>query len=105
MAHVVLLRSPSQDGPDKYEAVLRSRGYQPLSIPVLETALVNLNALLEIMKKGPGENNLDGVIITSARACEAWSNAVERLIGSRVCENAGSCLLTAKRDLQEPSHI
>ncbi|KAH9951198.1 tetrapyrrole biosynthesis uroporphyrinogen III synthase [Amylocystis lapponica] len=42
MTNVLLLRSPAQDAPDKYKDSFRSRGYHPVSVPVLETVLKNL---------------------------------------------------------------
>ncbi|THH21767.1 hypothetical protein EUX98_g8288 [Antrodiella citrinella] len=82
VSNVLLLRAPTQDGssPDKYEACFASAGYQAVSIPVLETVLVNLSDLNQIVKKGPLQKGLGGVIVTSARACEAWRVVVEQLV-------------------------
>lgn len=79
---VLLLRAPAGDGPppDKYEASFASKGYDPISVPVLETVLVNLQELVQIIQMGPEKRGLGGVIITSARACEAWKSVVEQLV-------------------------
>ncbi|KAH8093076.1 tetrapyrrole biosynthesis uroporphyrinogen III synthase [Cristinia sonorae] len=76
---VLLLRAPSQDI-DKYEAEFTSNGYHPISIPVLETVLLNLPPLLQIVQAGPVERKIHGVIVTSARACEAWRCVLEQII-------------------------
>ncbi|KAI0798174.1 tetrapyrrole biosynthesis, uroporphyrinogen III synthase [Abortiporus biennis] len=76
MAHVLLLRS-SQDVPDRYEVAFKTRGFHPTSIPVLETVHVNLDELRNIVRAGGRESGFDGVIITSARACEAWREVVK----------------------------
>ncbi|TCD68562.1 hypothetical protein EIP91_010487 [Steccherinum ochraceum] len=80
-SNVLLLRAPSRDGPapDKYEASFSALGYRPISIPVLETVLVNLSHLREVIREGPQMRGLGGVIVTSARACEAWRAVVEEL--------------------------
>ncbi|KAJ7608129.1 tetrapyrrole biosynthesis, uroporphyrinogen III synthase [Mycena polygramma] len=75
MSNFLLLRDPSQS-PDRYESVFSGAGYVPASIPVLETVLVNLEALTDTVRLGPRHG---AVIITSARACEAWRKAVDTL--------------------------
>jgi len=84
-SNVLLLRAPSRDGssPDKYEACFASSGYHPISIPVLETVLVNLSDLHQTVKEGPAKKGLSGVIVTSARACEAWRAVVEQLVNEQ----------------------
>lgn len=82
MANILLLRSPSQDTPDRYESCFNSSGYHPLSIPVLETVLTNLDDLRQIVRDGPASQNYAGVILTSGRACEAWRNVVEDLLNN-----------------------
>lgn len=100
---VLLLRSPSEDadGPDKYEEAFRVRGYRSVSVPVLETVHKNLDRLAEVLRRrgaiaaeDPG-TRYAGVIVTSARACEAWRVAVQELSeqfgsGSEVSGMAGS---------------
>lgn len=83
MANVLLLRSPSTEGPDKYEDAFRPLGYHPVSVPVLETVLVHLAELEAAIARGPAESGLGGVVITSARACEAWRAAVISLVKSQ----------------------
>ncbi|KAJ7637681.1 tetrapyrrole biosynthesis, uroporphyrinogen III synthase [Mycena polygramma] len=75
MSNVLLLRAPSQS-PDRYESVFSGAGYVPASIPVLETVLVNLEALTDTVRLGPRHG---AVIITSGRACEAWRKSVDTL--------------------------
>ena len=73
---VLLLRAPtSPPETDRYETALRSAGFHPVSVPVLETALANIHGLSELLAAGP--QDVGGVIVTSARAAEAWANAVE----------------------------
>jgi uroporphyrinogen-III synthase len=80
MANVLLLREPSTDEPDRYEIAVKKAGYTPLSVPVLETVLTNQDALQRMLRQGPtGNNKINGVIITSARACEAWRAVVSEL--------------------------
>ncbi|KAF8877568.1 hypothetical protein CPB84DRAFT_1966328, partial [Gymnopilus junonius] len=60
---------------------IRSRlpfcGYTPLSIPVLETVHVNIPELRDVIVRGPRDRgNVDGVIVTSKRSCEAWGEAL-----------------------------
>ncbi|KAI3612634.1 uroporphyrinogen-iii synthase [Moniliophthora roreri] len=74
----LLLRAPSQDSEDKYEARFQASGYTSFSVPVLETVLTNIDELRRIIATGPGIA-YHGVIITSGRACEAWKEAVETL--------------------------
>ncbi|KAH9942853.1 tetrapyrrole biosynthesis, uroporphyrinogen III synthase [Amylocystis lapponica] len=81
MTNVLLLRSPAQDAPDKYEDGFRSRGYHPVSVPVLGTVLKNLEELKECLSSGHLARGYGGVIITSRRACEAWSTAAQELTG------------------------
>ncbi|KDQ52451.1 hypothetical protein JAAARDRAFT_61977 [Jaapia argillacea MUCL 33604] len=82
LPNVILLRSPSSSGPDPYESEFSTRNYHPFSVSVLETALTNLGELTAIVSDGPKSRNLVGVIITSARACEAWKSVVGTLVGN-----------------------
>jgi len=74
---VLLLREPST--PDKYESTLTSAGYNPISLPVLETLPVNLPALRDIIHDGPEVCEFAGVVITSKRSCETWGMALDIL--------------------------
>ncbi|KAI6009784.1 tetrapyrrole biosynthesis, uroporphyrinogen III synthase [Pisolithus microcarpus] len=78
--NVLLLRSPTLDVPDKYEAVFRTRGYSPISVPVLETTLVHLEQLAERIAEGPSVHHFTGVVITSKRSIEAWGQAVDSIV-------------------------
>ena len=79
MKHVLLLRAPAEDGPDRYEAAFEARGYVPLSVPVLETVFVHIDALRDKIVLGPEAQSLSGVIITSKRAVEAWCDALRSI--------------------------
>ncbi|TFY82953.1 hypothetical protein EWM64_g1064 [Hericium alpestre] len=71
MAHVLLLRAPSSASatePDRYEGALSNAGFHPISVPVLQTVLVNIGDLSNIVNAGPITGGFDGVIVTSARA-------------------------------------
>ncbi|SJL16202.1 uncharacterized protein ARMOST_19721 [Armillaria ostoyae] len=48
-----------------------TENYTPFSIPVLETVLTNIAELASVT----GQSDFDGVIMTSARSCEAWDKA------------------------------
>jgi uroporphyrinogen-III synthase len=80
MANVLLLRSPSTGDDDRYSSAFTPAGYHSVSAPVLETVPTNLNRLTEIVRAGPIAEGYDGVIITSARSCEAWNTVVGDLI-------------------------
>ncbi|KAG0699609.1 tetrapyrrole biosynthesis, uroporphyrinogen III synthase [Suillus ampliporus] len=67
MSNVLLLRAASQDSPDRYEDAFRSRGYHPISVPVLETVIV-------------GREELARILEPRKRAVEAWSEAAQALI-------------------------
>jgi uroporphyrinogen-III synthase len=81
MSNVVLLRAPSKGLPDRYESSLKSLGHHVVSVPVLETVLTPLDQLANVVRTGPIDLEYDGVIITSARACEAWRQVVKDLSG------------------------
>lgn len=77
MINVLLLRSPSSDGKsDPYEVEFANLGYQVQSLPVLETVQSNPKELPEIIFAGPASQGIHGVIITSRRASDAWSDAI-----------------------------
>ncbi|KAG1893936.1 tetrapyrrole biosynthesis, uroporphyrinogen III synthase [Suillus fuscotomentosus] len=80
MSNVLLLRAANQDSPDRYEDAFRSRGYHPISVPVLESVTVGCEELARRLSIGPEKQSLSGVIITSQRAVEAWSEAAQALI-------------------------
>src|SRR6266404_8546606 len=74
--HVLLLREPSSPPEtDHYEAALSRASFRPLSLPVLETILENLENLSRIFRRGDDQNTVDGVIVTSARAVDACAHA------------------------------
>ena len=73
---VLLLRTPATPPEsDRYEAALTRASFRPLSLPVLGTALENLEHLSRIVRGEDEEGTIDGVIVTSARAVDACANA------------------------------
>ncbi|KAH8823957.1 tetrapyrrole biosynthesis, uroporphyrinogen III synthase [Flagelloscypha sp. PMI_526] len=73
--HILLLREPSTPpSADKYEQTFLSAGFKPVSIPVLETVLTNVDHLRDVLLR---QTDVDGVILTSSRSCEAWDAAIE----------------------------
>ena len=68
---VVLLRTPETEKEDKYERVLKQAGCRAFSVPVLHTALTNINALANLRPE-----DYAAVIFTSVRASEAWKSAI-----------------------------
>ncbi|PCH42904.1 tetrapyrrole biosynthesis uroporphyrinogen III synthase [Wolfiporia cocos MD-104 SS10] len=79
MSRVLLLRTPTADGPDRYETAFETRGYRPISVPVLETTYTNLDHLKTKVLEGPGKHGYNGVVITSGRSCEAWKTVTLEL--------------------------
>ncbi|KAJ7127091.1 tetrapyrrole biosynthesis, uroporphyrinogen III synthase [Mycena epipterygia] len=75
MPGVLFLRAASQDAesPDRYESISTASGYNSASVPVLETVFANMETLTDIVRRGAQH---EAVIITSGRACEAWSQVV-----------------------------
>lgn len=73
---VLLLRTPeTPPETDRYEAALTRASFRPLSLPVLETTLDNLDHLSRIVRGEDDKGTMDGVIVTSARAVDACANA------------------------------
>ncbi|KAG8951022.1 hypothetical protein FRC04_006883 [Tulasnella sp. 424] len=78
---VLLLRSPTANTdskPDKYISVFSKREIHAENVPVLEHSFVEVARLRELIANGPS-NRFSGVIVTSGRAAEAWSNAAESI--------------------------
>ena len=85
---VLLLRAPSTL--DKYESTFISAGYNPISVPVLDTLPVNLPALKDIIRDGPEARGFAGVVITSKRSCDTWGMALGLLKeGGQLEESVG----------------
>ncbi|KAI6126525.1 tetrapyrrole biosynthesis, uroporphyrinogen III synthase [Pisolithus sp. B1] len=78
--NVLLLRSPTSDVPDKYEAMFHTHGYSPISVPVLETTLVHLEQLADRIAEGPSVHRFTGVVVTSKRSIEGWGQAAEGVV-------------------------
>ncbi|KAJ7727316.1 tetrapyrrole biosynthesis, uroporphyrinogen III synthase [Mycena maculata] len=78
MSNVLFLRAPSQDtgSLDRYESTFTASGYRSSSVPVLETVFMNMETVTDIVRHG-GRHG--AVIVTSARACEAWGRVVDVL--------------------------
>lgn len=81
MVNILLLREPSDPPPDRYETAFAFAGYEPVSIPVLETVHTNRETLLSLINEGPSANGVSGVVITSKRSCDAWGEALRMLQG------------------------
>ncbi|KAF8206552.1 tetrapyrrole biosynthesis, uroporphyrinogen III synthase, partial [Mycena galopus ATCC 62051] len=75
MPNVLFLRAPSE-APDRYESTFSGAGYRSSSVPVLETVVVNLEALTNTVRSTP---QYGGVIVTSGRAAEVWARVVDAL--------------------------
>ncbi|KAI0063335.1 tetrapyrrole biosynthesis uroporphyrinogen III synthase [Artomyces pyxidatus] len=74
--NVLLLRAPTHPTEsDAYTRALLDAHYTPISIPVLETVLVNNDELARRIRSGPQE--IKGVVVTSARGAEGWGQAVQ----------------------------
>ncbi|KAF7980455.1 hypothetical protein HWV62_38316 [Athelia sp. TMB] len=84
---IIFLRAPSHidDSPDPYESAFKEVDFTTISVPVLETAFTNVIDFRACIARGP--QGLAGVIITSARSCEAWANALSGI------ETTGAVLL------------
>jgi uroporphyrinogen-III synthase len=76
MKNVLLLREPSEGTSDRYESAFSQAGYNPISLPVLETVHTHTPHLRDILLHGPGSQDISGVIITSKRSCEAFKEAL-----------------------------
>lgn len=82
MSTVLLLRAANQDG-DQYEHAFMSRGYHPISVPVLETVIIAREELAHRLSLGAAKQDISGVIITSKRAVEAWREAQALLVAGK----------------------
>ena len=89
MTNVLLFRAPSRPE-DRYETAFKGAGYNALSVPVLETVSTNTANLKAIIETGPAAASLDGVIITSGRACEVWKTVIGNLPSSPASEASTS---------------
>ena len=76
---MLLLRTPAEGGLDGFEDAFNAHGYLPISVPVLKTIFVNVVDLSSKIVAGPQNQSLSGVIVTSKRGLEAWSNAVKSI--------------------------
>lgn len=80
---VLLIRSPSEQDDDPYHSALEPAGFQPTSIPILATQLVNVESLASKISSGPSgtdaATSVNGVIMTSGRSVEAWKAAISIL--------------------------
>ena len=75
--NVLLVRNPSEDGPDRYQQHLGSIGLRPHSVPVLETVHTNLGDLHDIVERK--SSSYAGVIMTSSRSAECWDFVREKI--------------------------
>ncbi|KAG8858956.1 hypothetical protein FRB96_004776 [Tulasnella sp. 330] len=78
---VLLFRTPTPaaEGPDRFISALEAHSYHAFSVPVLEHAFVNVEALVAVIRNSP-EERYAGVIVTSGRASEGWRDAAEALL-------------------------
>jgi uroporphyrinogen-III synthase len=77
-AGVILLKAPSQDKRDPYRELFEFAGYAVGFVPV-ETAWNNLDKLKTILLYRESLPMYGGVIVTSARASEAWKTVLQGL--------------------------
>ncbi|KAI8984093.1 tetrapyrrole biosynthesis, uroporphyrinogen III synthase [Mycotypha africana] len=74
--HVLIFKKKDVD--DKYDALLKERGYVPEFIPVLDHQLTNIEMLKDIIITNCfDENCVEGLIVTSQRAVEALNQACQ----------------------------
>ena len=64
---------------DTYKIALETKGFQPYFIQVLATHFVGIERLQRIVRAGP-ERVFSGVIVTSSRGADAWTNAVHKIL-------------------------
>lgn len=71
---IVLFRSPKEGEEDLYEKTLKSADFSPYSVPVLDFNFINLDKLHSCLLTS---SKYSGIILTSPRAVEACSRALE----------------------------
>ncbi|KAG6377781.1 tetrapyrrole biosynthesis, uroporphyrinogen III synthase [Boletus reticuloceps] len=86
MKNVLLLRAPREDGRDRYETVFEAKGYAPLSVPVLETVLVHVDALRDKIPTG-GQVPFYVVGDATAAAASQISTAYPSMVHLAPAEN------------------
>jgi hypothetical protein len=64
---------------DTYKFALEAKGFQPYFIQVLATHFVGVERLQQIVRAGP-ESAFSGVIVTSSRGADAWTNVVHKIL-------------------------
>lgn len=64
---------------DTYKTALAAKGFQPYFIQVLATHFVGVECLQHIVRAGP-ESAFSGVIVTSSRGADAWTNVVHKIL-------------------------
>jgi hypothetical protein len=79
---ILLLRSPTETGEDKYENVFKESEYEAINVPVLETVNVNIEEVKNLMGEGPQDVEVDGVIMTSGRSSSIWKDLAQELSSS-----------------------
>lgn len=62
-----------------YHDAFVERGFEPHFLQVLDTRFTNERELLQLIADGPQQADIGGVIVTSSRAAEAWTAAVQRI--------------------------
>ena len=64
---------------DTYGAALEGKGFQPYFIQALATHFVGIEHLQRIVRAGP-KQAFSGVIVTSSRGGDAWTNVVHKIL-------------------------
>src|SRR5258706_3343624 len=64
---------------DTYKIAIAAKGFQPYFIQVLATHFVGVERLQHIVRAGP-ESAFSGVIVTSSRGADAWTNVVHKIL-------------------------
>jgi len=64
---------------DTYQNALEAKGFKPYFIQVLETHFVEAEHLRHIVRAGP-EQAFSGVIVTSSRGADAWTNVIHKIL-------------------------
>ena len=102
---VVLFRSPKEGEEDLYEKGLRAAGFLPFSLPVLDFSFINLDILSLYLTKS---NDYSGIILTSPRAVEACSRALQMSSTDeekrKICLTL-TCYCVGPSTRQQASHV
>jgi hypothetical protein len=84
-----------KDFSDSYRDAFEGRGFIPHFLQVLDTFFVNEPQLKDLIRRGPDEEQIGGVIVTSSRAAEAWVSCVKELENQNMDDGSTTSRLTA----------